>query len=207
MTYYVPKSDFVAGGVANANDLMQEFYGASDALYRIDQNNLAKESIGTTVPISIKSHDPSENQRGVTCFYTGTGVLTTGSFSGTLTEKDVWQSIAPSGVSGLSFTTRMSGIYTFLFQGTLSSHASAAAEDWLNVDVVITLNGSSISPVGSFSSFQSSSNNAQLPMYLECTRFIEPGDYTVGVSVKPRLRGDRFPSLGGLKVAVFGLMR
>ena len=208
MTYFVPKKEFVAGGVASADDLMKEFYGASDALYRIDQNNIAKQGIGHQVPISMSNQDSSDNQRGVTCFYTEEGVLTTGSFATTTpNKKDVFQKVDYLPGDGLSFTTRMTGIYTFILQGGLSSHGSAAADDWLNLDVMITLNGSSAGPTASFSSFQTAANNALIPIYHEITRLIEPGEYEVGLKIRPRLRGSRFPTVTGMGMVVFGLLR
>jgi len=209
MTYYVQKNVFTAGDVADADNLMEEFYRAAGAVSSIDQNNLAVDSIHPSVVIPPDPQNTSDRQRGPFACYDDDSPVASGllyTTGGTLSAGNLTNNIFTDYVNSdfeLRFTTRVPATYHFFFQATVA----IAATDELKLDAVLMLNGS---PAGGLQVSVSTTglvNPNSTPLFIRASQFLEPSAWHVTPSFRPRVDGATMPSIEDMAMGVVGFIR
>mgnify|MGYP003144076205 CR=1 FL=1 len=212
MTYYVQKNVFTAGAVADADNLMEEFYRVASAMSSIDQNNIAPYSINYSVAIPPNPADAFDMQRGPFVCYDEDSpqqnllYSTAGSMSGSDLTNIKFNDVDSSGFD-LRFTSRVSAKYHFFLQATATR--AVAHSGPLKIDAIIRLNGSAAG--GTNASFstecKAGGTTNRLPISVRATQFLEPGTWHVTPSFRPRVDDTNMPSITNISIGVIGFIR
>ena len=215
MTYYVPKSDFYKGDVADADRLMSEFYAAGSAVSNVDQNNITNASISHTVAISPVPQPVAgpplaftQNSRHLGPFAAYSGLTLMYSSGQTISAGDMINGDWVTAPTPITFTSVVTAHYTFYMQAYASRTAATAIP--LSYDSAIFVNGS----VAGSSKASSSANQPtgggvidEVPVYFSATKFLEPGDWTVVPAFRSRVRTGTLPSMHSISLGVVGFIR
>jgi hypothetical protein len=212
MTYYVQKNVFTPGDVADADNLMIEFYRAASAMSSIDQNNIAPLSINHSVAIPPKPTDSSDMQRGpFVCYDEGSPsvnniLYATGGAMSTSSLTNLKFSDYKDPGFDLRFTTRVAATYHFFLQATA---VRDAARPPLTIDSIIRLNGSQAGGTQvTCSSNCLSAGNDKVPIAIRTTQFLEPGVWHATPSFRPRAQDPtHMPSITNISMGVIGFIR
>jgi len=212
MTYYVQKNVFTPGDVADADNLMIEFYRAASAISSVDQNNIAPYSINYSVAIPPNPAESSDKQRGpFVCYdpashHPNSLLYSTGGAMSTSALTNLKFSDANAVGFDLNFTTRTSAIYHFFLQATAERDA---ANPPLIVDAIIRLNGSSAGGTMTTSSSNClSAGDDKIPISVRATQFLEPGVYHMTPSFRVRAKDPAdMPTITNISIGVIGFIR
>ena len=212
MTYYVQKNIFNAGDVADAENLMEEFYRAAGALSSIDQNNIAPYSINYSVAIPPNPTDTSDMQRGPFVCYDHDSPQQSGilySSGGTVSSGNLVNmrfSDMNNSSFDLRFTSRVSAVYHFFLQATATRNASSPP---LNIDSIIRLNGSAAGGIQVSSSTNClAAGNDKLPISVRATQFLEPGVWRATPSFRVRSKDSAdMPTISNISMGVIGFIK
>ena len=188
MTYYQPKYRPQDGYVADADELQVEFNRAEEALWRVDQNNLAPAGITTASFVASSS-----NARGLSITHSGGSLLfataTIASPPVTLatgSSDEVWVNFEDdNGVFELSFSTSVSSVMDFF--GSLAYDASSLSQQPTIIDVRLLINGQPQDGYDTKSAETAVAGNVKLGLHAEARGVqLHPGRHSVTIQLRER---------------------